>query len=129
MDVAHLGSSVAPILAFVHMFGALYSVMGLCFLVLANEEPELRHWMPVESLLLSLHGHNPFQGSHGIQDLGTTMQGFRSTAGFQLSVCIEEHPLRSRLVNLAPCRRSQSPLNQTNQRNHRRSPQRSRVLL
>lgn len=68
IDVACLGPAVALILAGFPMFETLCATTGLCFLVLANEEPELRHWMPVSSLLLPLQGHNPFQGSS--RDMG-----------------------------------------------------------
>lgn len=90
-------------LAFVHVFETLHSVIGLCFLALAKEEPELRHWMPVLSLLLSLHGHNPFQDSSWDMGLGRNyarLQEHSWLSAQPRSVCPEEHHPTSLLVKL-----------------------------
>ena len=103
IDVACLGPAVALIPAFFHVFKTLCATIGLCFLALANEEPELRRWMPVLSLLLALHGHNPFQGSSWDMGLGNNyarLQEHSWLSAQPRSVCTEEHHPTSLLVKL-----------------------------
>jgi len=85
------------------MFQTLCAAIGLCFLVLANAEPELRHWMPVLSLPLSLHGYNPFQGSSWDTGRGNNHARLREHSQLSAqprSICPEEHHPTSLFVGL-----------------------------